>query len=263
MISLSALWAVTVRHVYQLRRDPNTLLGILYWPFLDVLMWGFLGSWIQSQVAHLHHYETATLLGLLLWQVIGRGCNVLIISFCEELWTHNIVNIFSLPLRLKEWIGGAILFTALMITLTSTLCMLIIYTLYKVSLWYIFTTFLIFFPPLFISCIWMGFTALQVIVSVGRRGVELGLVIGWFFMPLSGAFYPVEILPNWAQTVSACIPFSYVFKGLREYVVHQQDPTIYLIKGYALGIPYALAAILLFIYCFNRSKEKGLARLAE
>lgn len=263
MISFSTIWAITVRHMRQLRRDPNTMLGAFYWPLLDVLMWGFLGSWIQSQAAELHNYETTVLLGLLLWQVVGRGCNVLIISFCEELWSNNIVNLFSLPLRTREWIGGAILFTALMISLTSALCMLIIYSLYTVSLWYIFTTYLIFFPPLFISCIWIGFTSLQVIVSVGRRGVELGLVIGWFLMPFSGAFYPTEVLPAWAQTVSACIPFSYVFRGLRGYVMHQQDPTLFLIKGYVLGIVYAACAIALFVYFFNRSKQKGLARLAD
>ena len=263
MISLQSVGAIVLRHIRQLKRDPNTLLGAFYWPLLDVLMWGFLGSWIQSQATQLPHYETTALLGILLWQVIGRGCNKVMISFCEELWSNNIVNLFSLPVSLIEWICGTIVYTALMIAITSIFCMLIIYWLYSVSLWYIVTTFLIFFPPLFISSIWMGFTALQVVISLGRRGVELGFVIGWFLMPFSGAFYPIEVLPAWAQTVSTYIPFSYVFRGLRGYVMHQQDPTLFLIKGYALSILYAVCAIVLFVYCFNRRKQKGLARLSD
>ena len=74
MISFLPIWAITLRHLRLYRRDLNLLLGILYWPLLDVLTWGFLGAWIQkSGLAEFHNYELITLLGVLLWQVIGRG----------------------------------------------------------------------------------------------------------------------------------------------------------------------------------------------
>lgn len=264
MISLFTVLAITVRHIRVLQRDSNFMLGALYWPLLDVLIWGFLGSWIeQSNTAQFHNYEAAALLGILLWQVVGRGCNIMIITLCEELWSNNVVNLFSLPLRASEWMCGIVLFTAIMISIMSSVCMLVIYMLYNLSLWYMLSTFLIFLPPLFFSCIWLGFTCLQVIITLGRRGAELGFVFGWFLMPFSGAYYPVEVLPEWGQTIAKFLPMSYVFQGMRGYVMHQQDPTSYLIKGYALSILYAISAIMLFVYCFNRSKQKGLARLAD
>ena len=264
MISFASMWAVGLRHTRMWQRDPNLLLSGLYWPVLDILIWGFLGSWIQqSQMAQFHNYEMVALLGVLLWQVVGRGCSIIGMTFNEELWSNNVVNLFSLPIRTVEWMGGAILFYTIMMFITTIVCMMVMFIVYDLSFWPLVSTFLIFVPPLFFAGIWLGFTCLQIVVTLGKRGIELGYVIAWFLLPFSGAYYPVEVLPGWAQIVSSFIPMSYVFQGMRGYLMRQQDPTPYLIKGYALSILYATCAIILFIYCFNRSKRKGLARLAD
>ena len=264
MNSISSIWTIVLRHMRLIRREPNFLLYIFYWPLLDIIIWGFLGTWIaKSNMTQFQNYETVTLMGLLLWQVVGRGCNGLVSGLSEELWSNNIVNLFSLPLKLRDWIMGLILLMSILTLLTTTICMFIIFALYDVSIWYFISTFLLFFPPLFISCIWVGFIGLQIIISLGRRGVELANVFVWSLAPFSGAFYPIEVLPYWAQLISSFLPMSYIFQGMRAYVMHQQDPTIYLIKGYAFSIFNAMYAIAIFIYCFNRSKQKGLARLAD
>jgi len=258
------MWAVIIRYIQVWKRDLNLLLAMFYWPLLDILIWGFLGAWIQqTQSASLYNYETLALLGILLWQIIGRGCCIMIFAFTEELWSNNIVNLFSLPLRTIEWIGGIVLFTAIMIFVTSFYCMSIMFLLYTLPLWLVIKTFFVFFPPLFLSALWVGFTCLQILFMLGKRGIELGFVIAWFLAPFSGAFYPVEILPIWAQKFSALLPMSYVFQGMRGYVMYQQDPTAYLIKGYVMSAVYAACSMLLFVYCFNKSKQKGLALLVD
>lgn len=264
MISFAPIWAIVLRHARMFRRDPNYLLGSLYWPMLDILIWGFLGAWIQqSHATQFHNYEVAALLGILLWQVAGRGCNIMVATFSEELWSHNIVNLFSLPLRTIEWMAGAVLFYAIMMCVMSTFCISVMFLMYDIPFWYTISTFFIFAPPLFFCGIWLGFTCLQVITTLGKRGVELGFVFGWFLLPFSGAYYPVEVLPAWGQAISTCIPMSYVFEGMRGYVMYQKDPTSHLITGYVLSILYAIFATILFVYCFNRSKRNGLARLVD
>ena len=264
MISFSSIWAVVLRHLRLFKNDPNFMLGGFYWPVLDILVWGYLGAWIQqSSATELPNFEAAAMLGILLWQVVGRGCNFMALTLAEELWSNNIVNLFSLPLRIIEWIIGAILFYLIMIFTTIAFCLFIIFLLYDISILYLISTFLIFFPPLVISAIWLGFTCLQIVVTLGKRSTELGFVIIWFFLPFSGAYYPIEVLPSWGIMLSKFLPISYVFQGMRGYVMHQQDPTNYLIKGYALSILYATCSVLLFVYCFNRSKQKGLARLMD
>ena len=174
-----------------------------------------------------------------------------------------MLNLSSLPLQITQWITGAIVYFAI-ITLVTFLCGLTcIYAFYDISIWEVLLNFLIFFPPLFLCGIWIGFICLQIIVLLGKRGVELGFVAIWFLLPFSGAYYPIEILPAWGQTHSALFPMSYVFTGMRNYLMHQQNPTLYLLKEYVLSILYALSSVVLFIYLFNRSKQKGLARLMD
>jgi ABC-2 type transport system permease protein len=264
MISIQPIWAVVLRHIRMWRKDFNYMLGGFYWPVLDILVWGFLGSWVQrSQSAEFHNYEVAALLGILLWQVVGRGGNIMVLTLSEELWSNNIINLFSLPLSLIEWMIASVVFYAIMSGLISVFCMGVMFALYNVPIWYTINTYRIFLPPLFLCGIWIGFTCLQIVVLMGKRGVELGFVIGWFCLPFCGAYYPREVLPGWAQSFSYFIPMSYVFQGMRAYVMRNQDPTSYLIKGYILSAVYMVISIFLFVYLFNRSKQKGLARLAD
>ncbi|HEV2601947.1 MAG TPA: ABC transporter permease [Candidatus Babeliales bacterium] len=264
MISLAPIWATVLRYARVYKQDWNLPLAGFYWPMLDILIWGFLGTWIEnSQPDQFHNYKAAALLGILLWQLVSRNCNIMFMSFLEELWSNNVVNLFSLPLRITEWMIGITLFSSIMICLVSMFCIFFIYLLYDVSITYLISTFLIFAPPLFISGIWIAFTCLQIAIMFGKRGIELGFIVGWMLAPFSGAYYPLDMLPHWAQTISSFLPMSYVFSGMRGYVMHQQDPTSYLIIGYALSTLYAISAITLFIYCFNRSKKNGLSRLAD
>lgn len=200
MISFAPIWAIVLRHLRLWRKDLNCILMTVYWPLLDILIWGFLGSWVQqTQRGSVHNYELLALLGVLLWQLVGRGSNNILLAFNEELWSNNIVNLCSLPLRLSEWILGIIIFHVLLMGIITFSSMLTIFTLYQVPVWFMIKTFFIFAPPLFLSSVWLGFTALQVVVTFGKRSVEIGYVLAWCFMPFSGAYYPIDVLPLWAQ----------------------------------------------------------------
>ncbi|MFI5333408.1 MAG: ABC transporter permease [Candidatus Babeliales bacterium] len=264
MIAWAPIWAVVLRHTRMLRRDANFMLACLYWPLLDVFIWGVLGAWVQqSHVAEFQNYKIAALFGVLLWQIIGRGCMYMTFAFTEELMSNNITNLFTFPLAITQWMSGVIVFTSIMLGMTLSSCMLFMYLLYDISLYQALYTLLIFCLPLFFCCLWVGFTCLQIIILLGKRGIEFSFVVCWTLLPFSGAYYPIEALPAWGQKFSTLLPMSYLFQGMRGYVMQHQDPTPYLIKGYVLSIAYATCAILLFVYCFNHSKKKGLARLAD
>lgn len=263
MIRWTAIWALVLRHIYVWKRDVNLILMALYWPLLDIFLWGSLGLWMQqTQAADGPNYKLTILLGLLLWQVIGRGCNIMVNAFIEEIWANNVINLFSLPLKITEWICGVALFFVIMISIESLFCMVMIASLYDIHFWYLLLTFAFFVTPLLFSAIWIGFTALLAIITFGKRGIEFCYVIIWFLMPFSGFLYPVEVLPAWAQTISTALPMYYVSKGMRAYVVHQ-DSAMYVVQGLLLSVIYATLAIILFVWCFNHSKQKGLARLTD
>ena len=264
MVSFSAVWAIILRHLRLWKNDPNIPLFFLYWPLLDVLMFGYLGMWVQqSQVGVFKNYALVALLCLLTFQVCSRGCNYLSAFLNEEIWSNNLINLFSLPVSIFEWMLAAILFTAFGCAITATVGILFAICLYDVSLFDLVSNFILFAPPLFLSCLWLGFFSLSMLVSFGKRSTELSFVFTWFFLPFCGAYFPINVLPGWGQKISSLLPMTPVFQGLRVLLQHGQDPTPFLVKGYVLGTLYAAASIAFFVYRFNKSKEQGIARLLE
>lgn len=262
MISYRLAYAIFLRYVYRWFRDFDTAVVIISWPLRDILIWSFLDSWIEK-AGSLEHYEEIAFLGILLWQVIGRGYNIIGWLCSEDLFSYNVLNLFSLPLKMSEWIAGTILFYMVEVAITSVIGIAIIGIIYTMPIYEMVYTYLIFFPPLLLSGIWLGFTCLQIIVMFGKSGRELGFMIGGVVLPFSGAYYPIEILPVWAQKISVFLPMSYVFQAMRNYFMKHEDPTLLLIKGYLLASVYATVSVALFVYCFAKVRERGLVQMLD
>lgn len=262
-MELQHIWAITLRHIHLWRKDLNLIAATLYWPFLDVFIWGFMGTWLQKQQTANLNYQLIFLMCILLWQTISRNSVVITTCFLEEIYSYNLINMFSLPLRISEWIVGIILFAFLISVIIVCYCMLLIILFYQINIFTVLQLFSMFAPPLFISGIWIGFMTLQIVASFGKRAQEFTWILAWFFAPLSGVFYSIEVFPDWLQKICYWIPMTHVFEGLRNYLMHGTNPRIYLWYAYGLSIPYALLAIVVFVWIFNRTKVKGLARLSD
>jgi ABC-2 type transport system permease protein len=262
MVSMQSIWALTLRYLHLFFHDTNVKISTFYWPFLDIVLWGFLGSWMQSAQANsLFDFQAVTLLCIVLWQVTVRSAQFIFRCFLEELWTRNLVNMFSLPMSLGEWIVSLVLYSGIMTLMTVIFCTALMVLLYGISFWYIFSALLLFVPPLFISGVWLGIMCLQSLAYFGKRADEIGWVLTWFFAPFSGAFYPLYVLPAWAQTVSRYLPMGYAIDGMRNYLMLQKDPIPYVIKAYLMSIAYTAISIAIFVWLFNRAKQRGLVRL--
>jgi ABC-2 type transport system permease protein len=215
----------------------------------------------DNNAAHIADYRAIALLGILLWQTTVRSASNIFRCLFEELWSRNLVNMFSLPISLGEWIASLILYDAIILVFVIVYCTSLIVFFYNVSIWYIISAVCLFGPPLFFSGIWLGLTCLQLTIYFGKRAEELSWSIPWFFAPFSAAFYPKSVLPAWAQTFSSFLPMSYAFEGMRASLIEHADPTPYIIKAYILSIIYVGGSVLLLYWVFNRTKQKGLSRL--
>lgn len=258
------IWAVTLRHIRLWVKDPNLIMMTFYWPLLDVLIWGFLGSWVtQLQQSSTVNYENIFLFSILLWQTNCRACFTTVMGFVEELWSNNLINLFTLPLKLSEWVAGILTFSLVMSIVNAVYCMIVLKLLYTISLAKILIVFALFGPALFITGIWLGFLSLHIIAYFGKRAQELAWVLAWGLSPICGVFYPINVFPSWIQKISYCIPMTYIFEGMREYVIKGRFPAQSLAYGYGLAVIYATIAIGIFVVIFNYSKTKGLARLSD
>lgn len=262
-MNFSSIWAMVLRHLRLWKRDMNLVMMTLYWPLLDVLIWGFLGTWMQQVQGNGQNFEMVFLLGILLWQVVARTAIWISASFDEEIQAYNLINLFTMPLSIIEWLAGVIIFAFFVSLATAIYCIGLIMCFYTISLWKMISMFALFAPGLFISSIFIGLLGLQVLVTGGKRAREVIYIFAWAAAPFCSAFYPREVLPQWAKVVSYCLPMSYIFEAMRSYLLHGSNPWPSILFGTSMAIIYAAIAMVMLIYLFNKSKQKGLARLSD
>src|SRR5205085_1048049 len=98
--------AMILRYWYLLRSSWPRLLELIYWPAVQMLMWGFLQLYV-SQNAGFFARAGGTFIGaVLLWDILFRGQLGFSMSFLEEMWARNMGNLMMSPLRPGEFIAA-------------------------------------------------------------------------------------------------------------------------------------------------------------
>ena len=103
----SRIRGVFFRYFFTLK-DISQLSDITYWPLVDILLWGLTSVWIQKQNA-LPNLPLILMTGLIFWQIAWRGAMGISFHLLQEFWHRNLVNLFSTPLKISEWICGMLL----------------------------------------------------------------------------------------------------------------------------------------------------------
>src|SRR5229473_1798653 len=103
-ISWRRIAAMIERYWYLLRSSWPRLLELVYFPAVQMLMWGFLQLYL-SQSSGFFARAGGTFIGaVLLWDILFRGQLGFSISFLEEMYSRNLGNIMMSPLRPFEFI---------------------------------------------------------------------------------------------------------------------------------------------------------------
>src|SRR6185312_15625551 len=104
--SLRRVGAMVLRHWYLLSSSWPRVLDLIYWPAVQMLMWGFLQMYI-SQNSGFFARAAGTFIGaVLLWDVLFRGQLGFSISFLEEMYARNLGNLMMSPLRPIEFVAA-------------------------------------------------------------------------------------------------------------------------------------------------------------
>ena len=105
-LSAQRVAAMVLRYWYLLRSSWPRLLELIYWPAVQMLMWGFLQLYIAGN-ANFFARASGTFIGaVLLWDILFRGQIGFSISFLEEMLARNIGNLMISPLRPIEFVVG-------------------------------------------------------------------------------------------------------------------------------------------------------------
>lgn len=255
------IWAVVIRHIYNLYNSLGQLFEVFYWPAMDIFVWGLTFSYVSSTNDKIPQVITVILSALIFWQIIWQGSHGITVSYLEELWNRNLINFFCSPLTSGEWLTGVIILGIIKMLFAFTFASLLAWLLYAVNLFSFGFLLIPFMISLLMMGWWMGILISAFFVYVGQR-ID---VIAWAgvqaLFPFSAVFYPVSSLPQWAQMVSKIVPASYIFEGMRGVILNGSFDSGYLMMSLLLNFIYLILAVMFFKTMFRKTKEKGLARL--
>ncbi len=259
-MKMHRIMAIVRRHFLLTFRRADRIINVLYWPFLNIVLWGITSMWMQQQSQNAN-IITMILTGLILWQIVFRVNLETAKGLFEELLSHNVVNLFSTPLSLAEWIVAMMLLGVINLVLVMVCCSLAVWLLYGINILVLGWSLIPFMLSLLIAGWFIGFFICGLLINWGLKAQDFVFTVGWVFAPFSAIYYPLNVLPHWLQVIGKCLPMTYVFEVMRGVLTNEPVPPYYLTMSFILDFIYLTLSLLFFWYMFENSRTKGLARL--
>jgi ABC-2 type transport system permease protein len=253
------LYGFCLRHVYPLRRDFDLLSDMLYWPVIDVIVWGVTGRWLGGEDGAASVMATI-LTGLILWNIIWRSQSEVSRNLIDEIWNNNLVNLFSTPLSIGEWIIGVLGLSVMKMTFTVSVLTTIIFFLYKVNVFAVGWWLVPFFVGAVMSGWWIGFLSAGIVIRWGPKVQTVVWTLPGILLPFSVVFFPLALLPSFVRPISYLLPTTYIFESMRSVLILGTIDIRFLAISYALNIIYLVLALRWFKKSFRKSLELGLGR---
>ena len=252
---------VVWRYMYLFRRSLDRLADAIYWPVMDLVLWGLTTKWISESGSQISNVLLIMLTAVVFWQIAWRANYEISVNLLEEFWNQNMVNFFASPLKVQEWIFGVMTVGGVKTMFTILVGLIASWALYSLNIFEVGALFIPFMVSLIMFGWALGFTSSALIVYFGPRVQTFAWVFGFILAPFSAVYFPLEVLPAWAQAIGICLPTTYVFEGMRAILANGTMPLSHLGISIVLNFVYLALALWFFLIMFEKSRAKGLARL--
>jgi ABC-2 type transport system permease protein len=258
-MNFSIIYALVLRYIYLYTRHPIRLVEMVFWPLVDLLVWGNLTVYLQANADPSFSKFIIFLIGaMILWDILFRAQQGVAISFLEDVWTRNLLNIFVAPVRTSEYLMATFAVGTLRICVTGSVLVLIAwfgygFNLFSLNLWLVpFLMNLMFFG-------WaLGMVSTALILRWGQAAESLAWAVPFFIQPAVAVFYPVEKMPLWVQPIAWSFPATHIFEGMRSVMKTGTADWHLLLHATWLNLVYLALAGWLFTAVLKMTRRRGL-----
>jgi len=257
LFSFGRVWAMLLRYLYILKSSWPRSLELLYWPTLQVLIWGFMSQFFYQNSSYIYRAFGVLLGAVMLWDLMFRSQLGLSISFLEEMWSRNLSNLFVTPLRAHEWVVSLLAMSAIRTFIGMIPAALIAIPLYHFSIFAMGLPLVAFIVVLMAAGWAIGLAICGLILRHGMGAESLAWTVIFALSPFSCVYYPVSILPQWLQPVAWSLPQTYVFEGMRAELFDHVFRVDYFLAAVALDIVLMAIGIGIFFISFRNARHRG------
>lgn len=250
--------AMVLRYGYLMRGSWPRMIELVYWPAMQIILWGFISEFLRTQSPWLAQTSFAFLAAVLLWDVVFRGQLGVSVVFFEELYSRNLGHLFASPLRSYELVSALLVISLIRTVIGVGSAALIALWLYHYSVFALGLPLVAFFLNLLVMGWSIGLLVAALVLRYGLGAENLAWAGIFALAPVSGIYYPVSVLPAWLQPVAHLIPASYVFQGMRAVLFrHVFDWHAFWVASLLNGV-YLIAGIATFLGVFQVARKRGL-----
>lgn len=252
--------ALTLRYLFLYTRSPMRLVELVFWPMVDLLIWGYLTLYIKENSGGDFAKGITFLLGaVILWDVIFRAQQGVAISFLEDVWTRNLLNVFVAPVRTAEYVTATFLVGMARIGITVAILSLLSYALYGFNIFVLSWSLLAFFGNLLVSGWALGMISTALILRWGQAAESLAWAVPFFIQPFTAAFYPVsQMQPVWVQYIAKALPSTHVFEGMRQMLKEHTFNWEHFLWATGLNVVLMALAAVFFGWILKITRQRSL-----
>ena len=255
------IWGAMLRHLFVMKHSLHRWSASFYWPTLDLLLWGLTITYAKSLDSHPSQIVATVISGLLLWLIVWRGQYEISVNILEDIWSKNLINMFSSPLSFWEYIVTFIFLGFTKAAVSFSFACAMAYLLYQVKI-FMFGFYLLPFIALLFMTGWsVGFFVGGLILRYGTKVEQFAWSMISLLAPFSAVYYPLTILPTWAQKIALFIPTSYVFEGAREVIATGQLDGNKVAISLGINVVYLVLSIWYMRRSFAYALRGGLAKI--
>jgi len=251
------IYALSLRHLYVIRSSFPRILDLIYWPTIQIVLWGFISKFFTMHSDFYNHTVGIILSAAILYDFLFRSSISFNMLFLEEIWSRNFTNLFVAPLKVSEIIM-ALTVTALLRTLIGIIpAILLAAPFFGVSIFNLGPSLILLFLSLYLFGITLGLLVTSGLLRYGPAFENVAWSSLFLLAPLGCVYYPLSILPDWLQILAKILPLVYIFEEVRSILLNNVVNYSNIVSALTLNLVYFTLAVGTFYLAFSGAREKG------
>jgi ABC-2 type transport system permease protein len=255
--SLTRICGMTLRYWFLLRASWPRLLELVYWPTMQIIVWGLLQLYLSEQASTFAEISGTLVGGVLLWDVLLRGQLGFSISFLEEMWSRNIANLMTSPLRPLEFAVSLMVMSLVRLLIGLLPVTVIAMVFFGFNIYGLGWALPAFLANLVLTSWAIGLLVSGLVLRNGLGAESLAWSLIFVLLPLTCVYYPVSTLPIWLQPVSWALAPTYVFEGLRSVLIDRIFRPDLMLTALKLNLVYLSVGFCAFLVLLRGARQKG------
>ena len=256
-MKFNRMYGLSLRHIYLIKGSFPRILDLIYWPTIQIVLWGFVSKFFTLHSSYYNHTVGIILSAAILYDFLFRSSISFNMLFLEEIWSRNFTNLFIAPLKISEIIT-ALTITALLRTLIGIVPAIFLATpFFGVSILNLGPSLILLFLSLYLFGITLGLLVTSGLLRFGPAFENIAWSSLFLLAPLGCMYYPLSILPEWLQVLAKSLPLVYIFEEVRSILINNVVNYTNIISALKLNFIYFALAVFVFYISFYGARKKG------